>query len=454
MRKYLRPIGKTQPFRRFLHLFPTETHELAVVNNSGLFFTLASLRKHGVSAHPRLNVVIPDFWLDKTHSDYDELDWGQTPLGLPWYIRNDFTSLYKNHSRHDYIRWGQYKQLRAFAIEELKSLGVCVSTGTPRLTHEDGKYKVFTKERTFSIPSLVSHIYNSFRVPNVNHGLEELQGDVFHRSHTEIYQQPREKVEQGCYVVVGTNRSAIWVANHFPNTPFACIGFKHPQKALFSDETLPKNLIYYPKDRNLRDYTIEKSYTREGLVIISVKNHSSDLIDFAGDFFCSIGLVHSPEITHAVHPNSLTLYPVDDDNLQNIGTWINPEEQPIGGLAEATSRWAYATNNLHWAHEVYCYHTGTTIDYIATRFEQEGIILSYDFFDELNALIRNEIKVPAVQKIIYLYQSAYKKVCPNVTENKLNEIKELLEKIDDERTQVHLNDSDDTLVGSASNFTC
>ena len=44
-------------------LFSKVHHELAIVNNSGLFFTLASLREHGKAAHPHLNVVIPEFWI-------------------------------------------------------------------------------------------------------------------------------------------------------------------------------------------------------------------------------------------------------------------------------------------------------------------------------------------------------------------------------------------------------
>lgn len=80
-----------------LHNFSVPRTEVVIANNSGLFFTLATIKKHGRARHPDVYLVKPDFWLDWLHSDYYNLDWGQSPRGLPWFVRNEFYKIYPHH---------------------------------------------------------------------------------------------------------------------------------------------------------------------------------------------------------------------------------------------------------------------------------------------------------------------------------------------------------------------
>lgn len=420
--------------QRGLHLFPEPHHEVAIVNNSGLFFTLASIRKHGIEAHPNVSLITPDFWLDKTHSDYDDLDWGQTPLGLPWFVRNEFNKIFKHQDRHAYIRWGQMKEVRRFVISELKGYGIPIYTGIPDISLDDDIYKIRATERTFSVPKYRSHFYNSFRVANVDHKIDELNDVNFRKPHTEIYNRSMQENSNCPISILGSNRSTLWVARHFPSIPIACIAFQHPKKALFSGEVLPKNLSFYPVSGNSRDFYIEPSNVLSGGIFIRSENQER-YSDFSGEFYCAIGLKHKPEVTNSVEAFQKTLFPTGQENLDALGEWINPEEQPIGGLVEATSRWAYITNNLYWAYECYCYHESTSINVIANRFEQAGIILSDDFFDVLNAMILNQRTVPSLEGLIDLYQKSYQSVCPMVTQKKLDEIGTLLNHIENERVE-------------------
>jgi hypothetical protein len=108
MRVFRHPPQRPRPSfqARQLRLFSKPRHEVIIANNSGLFFTLASLKMHGMHAHPHLRVIAAPFWLDISHTDYDDLNWGQTPRGLPWYARHEFQEIYPRHSENEFIKWG------------------------------------------------------------------------------------------------------------------------------------------------------------------------------------------------------------------------------------------------------------------------------------------------------------------------------------------------------------
>lgn len=134
-----------------------------------------------------------------------------------------------------------------------------------------------------------------------------------------------------------------------------------------------------------------------------------------------------------ITPEALTVYPSKPNNLDLLGGWVSPQELPVGSLAESTSRWAITTNNMSWAYETYCHHPRETVQHIVRFFENAGIDLNYRFFDNLEALILNERKVPDNKGIINLYKKAYSETYYDLTDKTLNELEKTLLKLDQDR---------------------
>jgi|GEM_PF-7133301 len=414
--------------KNFLNTFSRPTNEVAIVNNSGLFFTLSSLREHGVDAHKNLKIIMPDFWLDKTHSDYDNLDWGQTPRGLPWRVRNEFSHIYPSHGENDYIRWKQFKELRKYAIEELKKLHIQIYTGVPEIKNLSTSLEFITNESSFILPSNNIHIYNSFRVLKTNHGIRVLNGPEYKRSHTDLYFKPKNLAPE-TIVLLGTGRSTIWAAKHFPLSLIACIGNNSPEDSLFKNENeqLPDNLIFFFSEKKHQDSILFPTVDYDGKVMIK-NDKFSENIEFIGDFYCAIGAEQNLTLTKFLPKDCVTLFP-----FKKPAQWVSSEKLPIGGLMEATLRWAIITNNMEWAYETGCYH-GSLSDYLVIQFENNGINLCNKFFDRLREIIFHESDSPDCNKTIDIYKNTYKYIYPNVDKKTLDKIHTILEDIENSRS--------------------
>lgn len=395
-------------FNRQLRLFNPTRPEIVIANNSGIFFSLASLKYHGKSSHPNLRIILPEFWLDKVHSDYDGLDWGQTIRGIPWYARQEFFEIYPNHEADKLITWKQYKELRKYVIEKLISSGIPLLHGTPSIMkNNDNSYNISIGTEKFHSPSN-TYFYNVFRKPNIQHGMEGLP----EISHTQLYCSPREQVPSSI-IVAGSGRSTKWLCDHFPLSNFTCIKRPKAEFVIFDGEELPSNLEIINSDIIGPGKDLEAStYQEKGKTISYLSNLKNPTNSFVGEFYCAIGLMPDLGVTKVVPDKNLLIYP-----YHNKFDWFAPDFIPVGSLLESTLRWAVSTENLSWAFETHCYHENYFINIFISHMEKKGIVLPLLFFDELRkCMLRiyedqagKKVKsIPDDEQIIKIYKSCFK----------------------------------------------
>lgn len=430
MNRYLLPLIINST--RKLHLFNHPKPEWLIANNSGLFFALAAIREHGIDMHPNLHTVIPPFWLDSILPEYHSLDWGQPAYCLPWFVREEFFHLNPTHPKDRKITWGQYKELRSYIIEELKACGVRIYTGEPNIEKTSNGYNITTAQGKFNI-SEQAHFYNAYRELKTDH---ELGNDFPKTLHIKFYQTPRNKAPR-IAIVLGGGRSAIWLAQHFPDTLFACVS---PQKELplFKNEKQPENLMFFPKNGLATSDSngfkiVPNTDNKENVMMVRIKSDGQLEPIFDAPFYCAIGMRHRSEITAKVDKHQLTYFPVAKEDKWGEN-WVAPIEVPVGGLMEATMRWAVATHNLSWAYETFCYHSNHFISIIIPKLEQKGITLPYTFFDFLRSDIISKNLITSLEETIEIYQKSLSKAYGDTPpKGLLEELAHALNEIEEER---------------------
>jgi hypothetical protein len=394
-------------------VFSPARPEIVIANNSGIFFSLASLKNHGKASHPNLRVILPEFWLDNTHSDYDSLNWGQTIMGIPWYARQEFFEIYPNQADDELITWKQYKELRSYVINKIKSSGIQILQGTPIIEKEsNNNYKVDVANTSFSTPS-DTYFYNVFREPELRHTIARFP----QISHTKLYYLPRVKVPDRI-IVAGNGRSTYWLCIHFPNSLIAGIKQNGISLTLFGNETMPTNLLAYNLEEIGPSCRYQpKVYEIDGRHVSMLTDSKGEVKDFIGEFYAALGLRINSAITQNVSPDNLLLHP--DAALFD---WVAPEEIPVGGLMESTLRWAVLTENLTWAFETHCYHENYFINILSDMMKSKNILLPLTFFDILRdkmidhyKLVNRKIitKLPSDEEAISIYVSAFKELFGN-----------------------------------------
>jgi hypothetical protein len=405
---YGKSIFFNNQLKKNLYNLASPKTEVAIGNNSLLFFIHASIKVHGANAHPNLHLIMPEFWLDKTHANYNNLEWEQTPRGLPWYVRREFYNLFPRHKQHQLISWGQLKTLRSHVTQELKNYAT-IYHGVPKIINNKENYTIVLPDNEFHVPK-TTFFYNSWRSHNKNHGIMNLSENI--HAHTELYQYSEKNIPAHI-CVIGSGRSIIWLANHFPNVTVHCIIQKHHKLPLFKNEKIPDNIEYYLLEDFPpygKKYRIESKYGN---------NNYSSIIDtvtgntlFRGRIFCALGMQHHPDITMNIDQENLLNYPYD----ALYSNWITTEETPPGSLTEATLRWAAATNNLYWAYEIYCYHDKPFQDFLTNQLNTAGIKVTPVFFDILkenilkigeNNIRQVPIHAPIQEEILGIYKKTY-----------------------------------------------
>lgn len=395
--------------QRHLRYFDPSRPEIAVVNNSGLFFSLFALRMHGLAAHNKLSVIVPRFWMDTTHSDYDNLSWGQSINGLPRYIQQEFLKIYPNQPEENLITWRQYKNLLESVKQELKNTGIALYSGSPTITRNGKNYQIQVDGHHWLSPSN-TFFYNSFRTPKVKHGLSGFP----ERSHTDLYNLARTKVPSSI-ILLGGGRSTIWLAQHFPERQFACLKYRDIPYPLLEHEAVPKNISTF----HIEDFAEDERFQ----VYASKENgkHISNIYDthrkgknFVGEFFASIGLQPDIEMTKSVLPSNLLVYPYSSSL-----NWVAPEEVPVGSLMEATLRWAFATDNLNLAFQANCFHEGSFSTMLTAFLITKNIYVNEHFFAALKQDIIKSYKranrssllqMPNDEEALEIYRACYKKI--------------------------------------------
>jgi hypothetical protein len=396
---------------RSIYNFIKTRDEVAIGNNSLLFFIHGAIIMHGPKAHPSLRIIIPEFWLDKAHSDYDNLPWGQTPRALPWYTRREFAKLFPKHPYEKLISWQQFKTLRSHTIKELQNYST-IYHGTPEIIKNSDNYQIILPHDTFHVPQS-SFFYNSWRVHRKNHGLVNLPLNIL--SHTELYKHAKNDIPEQIGII-GAGRSVVWLAQHFPNTMLHCIVNKEHALARLQNESEQDSTNYY----SLTDFP---PHGKKYIIETNNLNHNSRIIEvatgtclFEGAIFTAIGMQHSTETVMNINHNNVLNYPYNP--IYN--NWISAEELPLGGMTEATLRWAEATNNLDWSYELYCYHEEPFRNMLTRKLAEEGIIATSLFFDILKKnilklgddnLYEIPIHIRSQEVILDVYQQSYAQAC-------------------------------------------
>ncbi len=409
----LLPIGgRLVNQSRHLRFFNPIRPEIAIVNNSGLFFSLFALKMHGQAAHNELSVIVPRFWMDNIHPDYDHLSWGQSLNGLPRYIQQEFLKIYPEQPEEKPITWKQYKNLLEAVKCELKNIGISLYSGSPIITRNPQNYFVQVDGHCWTTPNN-TFFYNSFRTPRIKHGLSGFP----ERSHTELYQLARADVPESI-ILLGGGRSTIWLAQHFPRKKFACLKYRDIPYPLLEKEMLPANITTFC----IEDFAENERFqvyatTEKGKHISNIYDTHNKGKNFIGEFFASIGLQADKEVTKRVLPSNLLVYPYSGSL-----NWVAPEEVPIGSLMEATLRWAFATDNLDLAFQANCFHEGSFSTMLTAFLWSQDIVIDERFFTQLKQDILKSYKrthqssllrLPNDDEALEIYRSCYKKIYMN-----------------------------------------
>lgn len=412
-RTVLPPISSSLVIqRRYLRFFDPSRPEIAIVNNSGLFFSLFALRMHGLAAHDKLSVIVPRFWMDNMHPDYDNLSWGQSINGLPRYIQQEFLKIYPNQPEEKPITWKQYKDLLESVKCELKNIGISLYSGSPIIMKNPENYKIQVDGYSWLTPN-DTFFYNSFRTPKIKHGLAGFP----ERSHTELYSLARKEVPSSI-ILLGGGRSTIWLAQHFPERRFACLKYKDIPYPLLQNETLPQNIETFHIEDFAENERFQVYASKEkGRHISNIYDTHNKGKNFVGEFFACVGLQPDKQVTKAVRPNNLLIYPYSSSL-----NWIAPEEVPIGSLMEATLRWAFATDNLDLAFQANCFHEGSFSAMITAFLQDKDIFIDENFFTQLKQEIiksykrtneKSLLRLPNDDEALEIYRSCYTKIYKN-----------------------------------------
>ena len=367
-----------------LHCFEEPRKEVLIGNNSGLLFALAAIRQHGIEKHPDLHIIRPNFWLDSVHPDYlPLLNWGQSPEGLPRFVREQFYRLFPNHKPMKLLLWEQYKILREYFIDELRREGVNIYSGMPKIVEKDACYEITVESDLIRLEKdKPFHVYNALRLPHVHHGL----GDQFlAKAAFELYYRSRSEMDNRSCILLGNGRSAYWAVKHFPSTRFMVIGLSK-RLTLFGGEKLPKNAIVFSVDC-FNDHLKLMPGTNGEVVLTSTDYPGKE---FRGELYTALGFNSTCDLTRVFEETPGFLTKLIDPKVKK--EWIAPECMPVGGLAEAWARIASHTNNLSWAHEHSSFHVEDFKARIKPFMENEGLEAAplELFIDRLRTAIRYE----------------------------------------------------------------
>jgi hypothetical protein len=413
--------------RRYLKHFAKPKDEVLIANHSGLYLAYAALKIHSKEYHPRLKIIVPEFWLTKIDKRHNELDWGQTPLGIPWYIRQVFQKHYPKHQNNQLIKWGQVNELRWHILEQLEEFGAELYFGIPKITKQHNGYQINVDDASFNVP-LDTCFYNSFQVPDIDHDLGK---KLPKRSHVNLYYLSKSEVPK-TIVVIGGGRSVVWLAKHFPETLIACIKYKDSKLPLFKGEEELDNILEFPREYFKSGDFKAKLDKDTGKVKIVDNKHNK--FNFIGEFYCAIGLKRLKEITLEVSAEDLLIYP-----LHGI-EWVAPEfETPRGSLIETSLRWGKLTDNFNWINEYYCYHPDYFMEYFTSEMKKSAIYIDPSFYICLKEEINLKHKALTIKQIVELYQKCYLKFysktdhANNTLDEDLEKIKIVIQQFEDER---------------------
>lgn len=414
----------------YLHKKYHELSQIILTSNSGLFDAWRSIKYHLIKdglRHSDVTIILTPFWLDKVHSDYYSLPWGQSPSQLPLFFREEFFEIFPKHPINEKITWGQYITLREYIIKKLLDHVQLYRTSSTEIEIKKNldEYLIKFDSHTLRV-SKTSHFYELVRVPNLDHKLQfsentkSLQGI----SHVELYTKPSKEIESqhAQLIGIGDGRSAIWLANHFSNIIIANIVNK--DYPLLHSEKKPDNLIpYLQEDFDKKLYVIETNGKK--ISIINQRNNSK----FTGEnLYCMMGFIPLT-LTKEVNPSQVTHGGI------TIPHWNAPQELPIGSLSEITCRWALLTENPDWIDEP-AYFYDIPIKTIIEKIEESGLTIDCKFFDSLKYEITHTNSLTQ-EETIEKYKFCYQKSHPNVTESDLKKLENVLLKYEENRLQEH-----------------
>ena len=204
----------TRKFHNPLHI-PKGVDEMVVLGNNSILFTAtAVLNQFGRKPYPRITWIYPTFWLDRVHSDYMDLDWGQTIYGMPNDFRKTFMRYRPNYPETKFIQWHEFQEARMRAIEELQSQpDFHIHQGEPvAVEDKDKSYEIILqKDHSGRVSMFLNRV---FFITGID--CHSMVCPMF-PAHTILYEMPRNEVPKSI-IVLGHGLSLMWLLKHFPNT--------------------------------------------------------------------------------------------------------------------------------------------------------------------------------------------------------------------------------------------
>ncbi len=301
---------------------------------------LAASRIRGPQALGNVRVYLSRHFTENVHDKWLNHWWGQSAYTTSPAIRT--LALERQHDRdiNQLLKFHDIKHVMQDSVSELakhpnitiiREEDLKIKLVKP---HPDGFEIIHTDNSSHIVPE-DTHFYNAVRLARLQHGIE---GVPEPDCHTDLY---LHDISPTSLVLWGSGRSAIWVAQSFPNIPIYMImlpsEYDHFQKktlpAMFDGEAYPENITAISTD-DLGRLGSDKRYAfleDESGHHLMDQDKQIQLSD--GKSYGAMGMALDTKTTQFVPESSKS----DIHASSLLGSWHAHMMNPIGGASYISS---------------------------------------------------------------------------------------------------------------------
>lgn len=370
-----------------------------IFSNNSIYFHLLTMAHNEFKPHWKsepvelrdCTIVSPPYWLDQTHPDYGQFDWGHSMIEMPLPARIIAKQMYPNYPVDRPVTWLMFRKMRECAKTMMNQIpGITYHEDTPvQITKSpSNSYSIdLLSGVTIGVPENTSFI-NWWRIP-ARHGIAGL----IQRSHLDLYCQPLDRAPEKL-IVFGSGLSILWLAKHFPRTQIISVKLR--------DQIVPKNPRVPIEDLKnlliLNSDEIDFESINDQMIIRELATGKK----YQAPFYQAIGF--KPNNDFFKHIPGLTVYSIESIEP----TWIAPEVLPEGSLLESVIRWHVVNDTVDWTFEPMSYHKNQSFPtMIQEGMRNMGIELKVEFFNKLEESILRLRVFPSEEGFQALFHAAF-----------------------------------------------
>jgi hypothetical protein len=402
-----------------------QTQRIVIAGNNAMLFAAADILKHfGRHNFPTIDFFYTGFWMDRVrldHDHYGNLNWGQTPYGLPKMVRERLFKINPDFPEDKYVPWSLFQSVRQHAMQELQAYkDVNFHFGKPEkiAQNKDGTYSIFCNNNETLAPAN-SWFYWWFREPRpVNKSCIP---------HTELYTMQKHELPE-IVIVVGRGLSLVWLLDHMPSH-MRIINIASPESQITQ---LPVNshinIEQAARTERLKVYTTDRYrlIPNDAGTIGNILDLENGRMVFPQGFpiYVAAGLQPDHRTCAQIPADKILLIPHiglrgeliaprDPKTLSLFeDKFIAARDVATGSLPHAYSVLMYLTNNIDWTADPSKYLNHPMAELLKTSAQSSGIDLRLEFFDRIDARIGSLDHPLNFEKALQIYIDEFKKIQP------------------------------------------